>query len=89
MNTTVYQLNPLHGVVGQNMLLMDSEADEQYRQTLHLKAQVQSGDYFATIATQLDSICADVQQNEAAVAQLQRIIRDLLQLQAQYKIVKL
>ena len=87
IHATTYPLNPTYGLINltnNEQLLMD--ADEQYAAKLHLKALVQSGDYFSEVATRLDNICADL-SNDAAVAQLQKIISELLELQDTYRLV--
>lgn len=52
-------------------------------------ARVRSGDYFATLATQLDHLADSLQSTAPASAyQLEQIVRELLYVQANYSVVK-
>lgn len=91
MHTLTYKLNPLHSLFGNmdsNSLVMDIDENKQYLKALYLRSLICSGDYFSALATELDNICAEVQENDVATVELQRIIRDLLYMQSEYQIVK-
>lgn len=91
MHTLTYQLNPLHSLFGtmdSNSLVMDIDENKQYLKALYLRSLIRSGDYFSALATELDNICAEVQENDVATVELQRIIRDLLYMQSEYRITK-
>lgn len=62
----------------------DEEATDLHRE---LAAHVRSGDYFSTLATNLDSLCDNLPQNSDANIWLERYVRDLLYLDSHYKIV--
>lgn len=90
MQTATYQLNPFHGLIinTHDSLVLDTVDESKHPQVLHIQALVRSGDYFAVLATELDAICAEVQENDTAVLDIQRIVRDLLYVQSEYQITK-
>ena len=91
MHTLTYQLSPLHSLFGtmdSNSLVMDMAENKRHLQALYLQSLINSGDYFKALAIELDSICAEVQENDVATVELQRVIRDLLYIQSEYQIVK-
>lgn len=56
---------------------------------LELNAQVRSGDYFETLASQLDDICKDLaESDDTNYVILEAIIKNLLYLQKTHTIVK-
>lgn len=56
---------------------------------MEMRTQVESGDYFVTLATRLDCLSESVEKKDkVASKQLQSIIRDLLYLQSYYSVTK-
>lgn len=90
MQTVAYKINPFHGLIinSNDSLVLDAAHTPKHPQELHIQALVRSGDYFAVLATELDAICAKVQENDSAVVDIQRIVRDLLYVQSEYQITK-
>lgn len=64
----------------------DVESDEI---NMHLQARVRSGDYFMTVATELERIVQNLDQSETAqAADLERIVTELLILSKNYTLIK-
>ncbi len=73
-----------HGL-GRIFKVRDGETDEHEL----LRAQIASGDYFITLATQLDQISQTIQQaHPAEYTTLEQVITDLIHLQNNYTISK-
>lgn len=60
------------------------DGDEPYRE---LEALVRSGDYFVTMATELDSFSREVSDYDVKVG-LENLVSDLIHLQDNYTIIK-
>jgi hypothetical protein len=93
MNSATYQLSGFSGLMSHKKeaitpLIRDGEARKVTLQHRHaLSAQVRSGDYFVMLATVLDSLSREVEQQDVRV-HLEDIISDLITLQDEYEIVK-
>lgn len=57
-------------------------------QELHLQALVASGDYFETLAANLEQVASAIPANSVEQYQLQHIVGQLLYLQRHYDITK-
>lgn len=56
---------------------------------MHLQARVRSGDYFMTVATELERIVQELPHSDMAqAAELERIITELLILSKRYTVIK-
>lgn len=63
--------------------------DIEHDEWLQLKADVSSGDYFATLATRLDELSMLIEMSDpVTAAQLESCVKDLLYLQSNYNIHK-
>ena len=84
-NITAYPGLSLHGqIFGAKMLRDEDESNKQ-----ELDVHVYSGDYFVTLATELDKISQEIQSdNPNEHLRLQQLIDDLLYMQHKYKIAK-
>ncbi len=49
--------------------------------------QVYSGDYFATLATKLDTLLQELPEDSSARYELQRLVNDLIYLKDHYEII--
>lgn len=67
----------------------DQASDEMH---MHLRARVKSGDYFMTIATELERIAQNLERQGGAesmeVSELERIVSELLILTKDYTLIK-
>ncbi|HEX4662332.1 MAG TPA: hypothetical protein VH144_01825 [Candidatus Saccharimonadales bacterium] len=83
--TLTYQTSNFQGLLDhgwqRQMFVRDMLEDRR----TELAAQVRSGDYFITLATNLERICQKMSDNPER-AGLQNLIADLLYLQVKYKI---
>lgn len=89
MNTLSYQMPTFIGLMShgwQPVVFVRDEAEEEKLPTL-VDIQVQSGDYFVTLATQLDSIGSQL-VNWSARSKLEDAVSDLIYLQDNYRITK-
>lgn len=87
MNSAVYTLNPLAGVLSCPAPTATVQDIEDDLGQLELASQVRSGDYFALLATRLDHLSHSLEPNDpTAFAILQKIVTDLLFLQDNYEI---
>lgn len=90
MNNATYLFNPLNDLLSHShqppAYLGDSATDQ--RKDL-LNAQVRSGDYLATLATQLNELAHSLSvRNEGDSAVLEFIVQDLLYLQQTYDLIR-
>jgi hypothetical protein len=91
--TDVFALDPhdqslAHGRLA-DRLRDFNDLPQAHRSKIEADAQVASGDFFATLATLLDTISIDIAKlDEANHLLLERAINTLLYLQTSYKIVK-
>ena len=82
-----YQLPTFTGVLNHSWLETLFVRDEAREIQYELDAKVLSGDYFVTLATEIDSINGDIVQY-ATREKLEEIVSDLIYLQDHYKITK-
>jgi hypothetical protein len=92
MNSTVYQLPTSIGLLRHgtfaNLFARDIETTESYVTTSRLlEAKVHSGDYFITLATELDSIGQDI-PDYATRSAIEDAVSDLIYLYDNYSISK-
>lgn len=72
-----------------HMLVRDRSEDEIFKQADHtIDLRVRSGDYFVTLATELDELNRSV-EDYATRAKLEDIISELIHLQDRYAIEKI
>lgn len=87
-----YQLPSFTGVISHGWLrpafVRDTEeAEDTPRVTGKLEVQVRSGDYFVTLASELDQLSRDVKDYKIR-EDLEDIVSDLIHLQDNYTITK-
>jgi hypothetical protein len=86
-----YRLPSFTGLMRQNAhsapLLRDSEMVEQAIIHREVDVQVRSGDYFVTLATQLDELSSNIDEYTTR-AKLEDIVSNLIYLQDTYTITK-
>ena len=64
-------------------------ADSDDLSELHIRARVSSGDYFATLATELDKLAQGLSAVQAPEApELERIVSELLYVDRNYHVIK-
>jgi hypothetical protein len=89
MSNITYQLHSSNILLGssfRNLFLRDSENNSAYINQ-RLEAQIRSGDYFVTLATELDSLASNT-TNSYDQSTLENIISDLMYLQDNYEVKK-
>jgi hypothetical protein len=90
-----YQINTFLGIVQHhpaNVPVVRDSVDQvwwEQERKFQIAMQVRSGDYFATLATKLDTLSQDVKEkDDAASYDLELLVADLLYLQRNYNITK-
>lgn len=90
MTTATYQLSTFNGLMQHSdeaVSLFRDQAGAVVYDDDHLVAQVRSGDYFVTLATELDSLARQV-DDTAVRATIEDMVSDLIYLQDNYIIAK-
>jgi hypothetical protein len=82
-----YAMPIFSGLIGKALLFKDEETVARGAEDLHLEALVRSGDYFVTLASQLDALGQDI-NDYGTRAQIELIVSDLIYLQDNYAILK-
>jgi hypothetical protein len=86
MNAATYQLSGMTGLLVHGWSRPEQVRDgiEPY---IELEARVRSGDYFVTIASELDQLSQDVNEYGTKV-HLENLVSDLIYLQDNFTIIK-
>ena len=87
--SSVYKINPLQGWIpgsSESLVLDSADYGVELRKELQIKALIRSGDYFEVIASEIDRISSSLESDHSAMVDLQRIVRELLYVQSEYKI---
>jgi hypothetical protein len=85
--TLAYQTTNFQGLLNHGWQRQTLVRDAREDRRLQLEAQVRSGDYFITLATNLERICQKMAGSPES-ASLQSLITDLLYLQMKYTVSK-
>ncbi len=89
MSSASYTLSSLHGLVthgfGQHAAVVRDGLDMD---RLELQAKARSGDYFVTVATEIEHVLRDAVIDEATKDYLHKLVSDLLYLQQHYELKK-
>lgn len=91
--TSTYQLQTLSGLLShfpqRVRLVRDSDSDEDFDAEMLSRARVRSGDYFMTLATELDKLAQNIaRSNDADAGELERLVSELLFIDRNYKILQ-
>ena len=86
-DTTPYIIPTLAGLFGRAPLARDAEIPARLLDATELDAMARSGDYFVTLAAQLDELSRTTDDYEVKL-RLENLASDLLYLQDNYNVTK-
>lgn len=88
--TSTYQMHTLGGLLSHfpQRLRLVRDVDEDFDAEMLSRARVRSGDYFMTLATELDKLAQNVTRyDDADAGELERLVSELIYVDRDYVVV--